>query len=226
MKFGRSGSHLIFHNTDIAKPEFFSLISKTDTVVTYLPLRFAGRQTMTITRQVEGGSSSTGAGSPVAKIPEGYMISEPGLDTMYRWNRNTGALTPVMAQTPSFASMEYPVGVFYMGESADFIFIETIERKYDFDKGEGFDRMYLLYDKRDGEYYEAIVENDDQTDGRRFFPAASQSGGIPAGQFIYALQPYELLDLHEQGKLRGRLAEIAPTLKEDDNPVMMIVTMK
>jgi hypothetical protein len=43
---------------------------------------------------------------------------------------------------------------------------------------------------------------------------------------VVALQPYGLIDLHEQGKLRGRLAGIATTLKEDDNPVMMTVTFK
>ncbi len=152
------------------------------------------------------------------------MLSEPGVDTMFRWSAATGELTPVMAQTPSFNSMEFPVGVFFQAENDDYIFLQTIERKYDWDANRGFEKVNLIYDKSNGEFYEGSPANADFADEREF--SFTSSPGVPAGVFVIALQPYELLDLHEAGKLRGRLAEIAPTLREDDNPVAMVVTFK
>jgi hypothetical protein len=202
------------------------LISKTDTLVTYLPVKFEGRGKMAVTQQFEdGGSVSTSSGDPIARTRDGYMLSEPGIDTMFRWNRVESTLTPVMTRTPSFNSMEFPIGLFYKGENDDYIFLQTVERKYDWDTRTGFDRVDLIYDKRGGEFFESKIVNADFVDEKEFTPLV-YSPGIPAGVTVVPLQPYELLDLHEQGKLRGPLAEIAPTLKEDDNPVMMIVTFK
>jgi predicted small lipoprotein YifL len=217
--------HLFFLNTDTSRPELYSLVSKRDTTVTYLPVKFENRGTMSITQKDETGSMTYSRGDKISKTQEGYMISEPGIDTMFRWNKSTKKLTPVMAQTPSFHSMKYPVGMFYWAENSDFIFLTTYERKYDFDTNEGFKSVNLIYDKHSGEFFEGDILNSDYVD-ERAVRRYSPSSGVAAGKFVFNLQPYELLDLHEQGKLRGRLAEIAPTLKEDDNPVMMIVTFK
>jgi predicted small lipoprotein YifL len=217
--------HLFFSNPDITIAEAYALISKTDTIVNFLPIKFEDRNTMTITQEIEGGvrSISTNSSAPVAKTREGYMLSEPGVDTIFHWNRSTDKLIPVMARTPYFNSMKYPIGLFYLGESSDYMFLRTVERKWDFDTNEGFNSVPLIYDKQSGEFFEGTIVNSDFNDqpvGLQIMP------GVPAGVFVVVLQPYELLDLHEQGKLRGRLAEVAPTLKEDDNPVIMIVTFK
>jgi hypothetical protein len=218
--------HLLFYNDRISIAEPYGLISKTDTTITYLPVRFGGRETMTVTRTAEGSSMSYTFGNPIAKTRDGYIFSEPGIDTLYRWSGTQQKLTPIMTRTPSFSSMEYPIGLFWWQESSDYIFLETFERKFDFDTYEGGKNVPLIYDKRSGEFFEGSVVNADYADPKVVPYNASDSAGVPAGVFVVALQPYELLDLHEQGKLRGRLAEIAPTLKEDDNPVMMIVTFK
>jgi predicted small lipoprotein YifL len=218
------GGYLFFLNEDTSMPELYGLMSKSDATVTYLPISFEGRDVMTITQTIGGGTSRRSAGSPFGKTSDGFMISESGLDTMYLWSISTSALTPIMAQTPSWHSMEYPVGMFYMGESSDWMFVSTVERRYDPDAGRTFKTVNLMYDKRDGTFYEGKVVNADFADER--IVNIFSSTAIPAGQFTAVIQPYELLDLHEQGKLKGKLAEIVPTLKEDDNPVMMVVTFK
>ena len=40
------------------------------------------------------------------------------------------------------------------------------------------------------------------------------------------IDAYALVRDNKEGKLRGRLKEIADTLKEDDNPVLMIATFR
>jgi hypothetical protein len=103
------------------------------------------------------------------------------------------------------------------------MFLQTVERKFDFETYEGFNRVPLIYDKRSGGIFEGQVVNGDFYDRR---VRLQSMPGVPAGLYVDFLQPYEIIALHEQGKLRDRLAEIAPTLKEDDNPVMMIVTFR
>lgn len=202
-------------------PQPYALLSKRDTVVTPLPVRFEGRQTMMV--MITRGEMTMATGpsdSGLTRSGDGYILSEPGIDTMWRWGGGSGGLTPLMVRTPAFASMEYPIALFCWGESRDHIFLQTIERR--FDTEQGFDKVNLIYDKRAGEFHEGVLVNGDFADQRpfEFIPSA----GVPAGVSVMALQSFELIDLHEQGKLTGRLAEIAGGLKEDDNPVMMIAT--
>jgi predicted small lipoprotein YifL len=215
---------LFFYNNRTSNTEPYGLISKTDTLVTYLPVKFEGRANMFVSQRTENGYRGMRQGDPIAKTRDGYMLSEPGIDTMFRWNRADESLTPVMTRTPAFNSMETPIGLFFLGENNDYMFLRSIERKYDFEAQKGFDMVDIFYDKRGGEFYGGKIVNADFADERQFTPQVSAA--LPAGVTVVPLQPYMLLDLHEQGKLRGRLAEIAPTLKEEDNPVMMIVTFK
>ncbi len=215
---------LFFYNSRSSQ-EPYGLISKTDTLVTYLPVRFESRGTMMISHTFEdGGITAMWQGDPIARTRDGFMLSEPGVDTMFRWSAATRELIPVMAHTPSFNSMEFPIGVFFKAESDDYMFVQTIERKYDWSTNTGFKSKDLIYDKRAGEFYEGGAVNEDFADERMFNFVVMP--GVPAGVHVSVLQPYELLDLHAEGKLRGRLAEIAAGLKEDDNPVMMIATLK
>jgi predicted small lipoprotein YifL len=220
--------HLFFYNEDIEIAEPYGLISKTDTLVTSLPVKFNERNTMAVVREIEGrvvGRNRSYNSAIISKTREGYMLSEPGVDTIFHWNKDSGKLTPVVTRTPAFNSMEYPIGLFYMGESRDYIFLQTVERKLDFDNPpyEGFNTVQLIYDKRDGGFFEGTIVNGDFHNRSIRWQIMS---GVPAGQYVIGLQPYDIIASHEEGFLQGRLAEIAPTLKEDDNPVMMIVTFK
>jgi predicted small lipoprotein YifL len=224
------------------KPDaaLYRLISKTDTVITDLPVRFGdgNRESMTLRLNfIGGGYTNRSKGEFLTKATDGYVVSEPGLDTIYRWNRSTDEFTPLVAQTPSFHSFKFPVGLFYEGESGSCLFMQTVERRLGredislqdivnrtFTDFGGYETVHLALDKADGTVCEIKIVNGDFADEREF--AFDNNFGVPAGVTVVTLQPYELLELHEQGKLRGPLAEIAPTLKEDDNPVMMIVTFK
>ncbi len=217
--------HLFFRNSDEMRPWIWGLISKTDTLITHMPVEFKNRDNMRVSITMGEMTGFMTRGGPVAKTREGYMISEPGIDTIYNWNRRTGELIPVMTRTPSFGSMEYPVGLFYWQQSGDYIFLETWERRYDFETGEGFRNVKLIYNKRSGEFFEGKILNADFVDPKEI-DFGAYDVGYPPGQIVLSLPAFELTDLHEQGKLKGRLAEIAATLKEDDNPVMMIATFK
>ena len=65
--------------------------------------------------------------------------------------------------------------------------------------------------------YDANVDHLSTRDNRQINPY-----GIHTGRFAMAYQPLKLLDWMEQGKLTGELATLAATLKETDNPVLLI----
>ncbi len=206
-------------------PYPFALLSKRDTTITPLPIIFDGRQSMLIPVPLGEVMMMSGrSGGTLTKVRDGYLLSEPGIDTIYRLNKSSGRLTPVMTRTPSFASMEYPVGVFFAGAGGDYIFMETEERRYVEGRRPEEGRVKLIYDRRADEFYRGTLVNGDHADRPEL--VWYNTPGVPPETLVVALQPFELLDLHAAGKLTGRLAEIAATLKEDDNPVMMIATFK
>jgi hypothetical protein len=219
------GDHLLFYSEDILSPEPYMLLPKRDTLVTRLPVSFEERNTMMITQEIEGGSMSITSGYPITKDVDGYMLSEPGTDTIFL--RTEQALTPIVTQTPAFNSMETPIGLFFIARNSDYIFLQTVERKMDMESWDGFQKKNLFYEKASDEIFEGTLVNGDYVDRKELWGQyEGPKQDIPANTFVYGLQPFELLDLHEAGKLQGKLAEIAPTLKEDDNPVMMIMKFK
>ncbi len=151
------------------------------------------------------------------------------MDTIYRWNRASGELTPLMARTPAFDSPEVPVVLFVTGESSDYLFLGVEERKeYEPGKSRKYDFQQLYYDKSDGQFYDGPIVNGDYVDEMTvdIYGIMSSSVAYPPGMFVNVIQAWTLVDLHGKGKLRGPLADLAATLKEDDNPVLMIATFK
>jgi len=229
--------HIFFHTEDeiddgtdagvVTCAEPFGLIAKADGAVSHLPVTFSGRDNMKVDFQMgeSHGSVKANGTDGVAKSEDGYISSEPGIDTIYDWNRRTGALTPIAARTPSFSSTNPAIGMFFFASGADYKLFETVERKFDVDTFAGGRRAYLMLDGATGEVTEVKIVNGD-VEGENPLPLDKRGGGMPRGVKADALQAYELMDLHEAGRLRGRLAEIAATLKDDDNPVMMIVKFK
>ncbi len=158
------------------------------------------------------------------KTHEGYIFSEPGVDTIYYWNKTGQKLSPLMALTPSFASMETPIAAYVGGQNSDYIFLRTVERKFDKETNTGFTGKSLIYDKAERQFYEGIVVNSDYADktGSPLFGLIS----LPVGTFAHTLDAWKLVEQYAEGKLHGPLAEVASKLKEDDNPVLLIATFK
>ena len=178
---------------------------------------------MSVTREIEGGQTTRGdGGNTILKTPDGYIFSEAGIDTMFNWNIHNGSLTPIMISTPSFKSMNVPIGTFIDGQCSEYIFLSTIERKWDFETREGFKTVNLIYDKKSNQFYEGVVMNSDYVDGMK----VSISNPISDGKYVVSLEAVQLVELYKNGKLRGKLEETASKLAEDDNPVLMVVTFK
>jgi hypothetical protein len=218
---------LLMRNSDLSESAPFKLMSKTDTIFTSLPFAFEGRDNLSVSQILENGRRM-GISRRIdilTKTGDGYVISETGVDTLYRWNKKSGELTPLLTRTPSFHSMEYPIAAYYQAENRDYLFLCTVERKYDFEANEGFKSVNLIYDKKEGQFYEGTILNGDFVNERKV--TLTGNLGLPVGTIVEPIQPHQLLDLREEGKLQGKAAEIAASgIKEDDNAVLMIATFK
>ena len=74
------------------------------------------------------------------------------------------------------------------------------------------------------EFFKVEVLNDDYTRPEQ----VDLMRGIINGKetCIKALQAHKLIEAYEKGELKGKLKEIASSLNEDSNPVLMILTAK
>jgi hypothetical protein len=86
-----------------------------------------------------------------------------------------------------------------------------------------FPNVNLIYDKKDKSIYTYVIRNADFEGSNVALWESSLSPEIASYRTLHA---HELVEAYEQGKLKGRLKEIASTLDEEDNGVIMLLKQK
>ena len=158
-------------------------------------------------------------------------VNEVSSDTVYRMVGE--ALEPVITRTPSVKEdkenkcflMMYgltPRHYFLRRQMQRLVYDET-NQKWDYewmDKGSG----WLLYDIKTGEAFTPKFSNTDwQSDVSYKYLTF---GGKDANTAYLRIEAFDLIEALEAGELSGELKTIAEGLKEDDNPVLMVVKFK
>ncbi len=172
----------------------------------------AGGVTVSLTKGDQHGVFEEG--NSIYVTDEGVMITEFVSDTVYVVS-GAGGLTPRWVKTPSPMNMDVPRRRY---SKLDF---ET-ERYAFFAVAGGGDPAGYKMDKSNGTItrtylYDANMEHVDFPFNKLIFLR-----GINTGRFAQSYQALSLKNLLEAGKLSGELATIASTIKEDDNPVIML----
>lgn len=155
----------------------------------------------------------------VPACKEWYLASVSS-DTIYR-HLPDGSEHPYIVRTPSIHSMDPEVFLFpkMMTEQYDFLTCITKKMKENF----SFPSVDLIYDKKDKSIYRYILRNADFEGSNVALWESSLSPEIASYRILYA---HELVEAYKNGKLKGRLREIASTLGEEDNPVIMLMKQK
>jgi len=97
--------------------------------------------------------------------------------------------------------------------------METVRKEWNFETQTGYPVTNLMYDKQEKIIYECTFYNGDYTSKKEI--------SLQTGSSVYrALDADELVEDYKKGVLKGRLKEIAAGLKEEDNPVIMLVKHK
>ena len=157
------------------------------------------------------------------------FIDDASCDTIYCLDAVTEQLVPILVHTPAFESGEETEFVLKMKGRTSRYYLLRLESKHlpmEGNKVIDTKSKYLMYDRSDNKAFCPKFKNQDypaQTTERKFgFLHCSGEKNT----FYAWLQAHHLIEALEAGELSGELKTIAEGLKEDDNPVLMVVKFK
>ncbi|RHJ87938.1 6-bladed beta-propeller [Parabacteroides sp. AM08-6] len=152
------------------------------------------------------------------------LLLELSSDTIYALSPNHD-LRPFIVRTPSVQSMNPEIMLVLRLLSNRYYFMETFKNVYDFEKGEGFPQTFFMYDNREKDFFEYRVYNGDYSVKKEIYMNILRPVDYE-NELWQRLEAYQLVESYKKGELKGKLKEIAATLDEDSNPVIMLVKHK
>lgn len=226
--FSFDQKHLICHdilnenNTVIRSAQSFMLLSKENgNIVKTIPIPFKDKKTIIMTHADEKTGMyyayAPSTSHPLVPYFNNYVLAEYSADTIYQYTPNE-AMEPIIARTPSVQTMNPEVFLFPTMFTDRYYFLEAVEKTMEFRSTD------ILYDKQEQKLYKYKIYNSDYTNEQEaFLKSRPLNGKIPTWQYLEA---WKLVKDYKDGKLKGRLKEVASNLNEDDNPVIMLIKHK
>lgn len=207
-------------HTGVEMPSFFITSKQDGSTLKEIEIPMEGRKSPIIIWREGEMIYSMGPGNKTIIPYKGDMIlTEASSDTVYRYTRDH-RLIPFMARTPSIHSMD-PEAFLLPGVITDeYCFVDISIKK------RGTEGTALVCDRQTGEIFQYAVYNADYTNQEKVNMYSMGKNGNPNIAFCQPISIEKLLDAYEDGRLQGRLKEIAGELEEDSNPVMMIAKHK
>ena len=153
--------------------------------------------------------------TPFVHTSEGLVYADHSNDTLYRM---TDGMTPspFIVRIPRVKETEPNKILRFDNETDDWMFLSGIEMAYDFSQNKGLHQINYGVEKESGEIFELTFVHPDY-EGKEYSPTALNAQYYSSGELFTAL---------EDGKLKGKLKEIASTLGEEDNGVIMLLKQK
>ena len=159
---------------------------------------------------------------------DGWLLIEPSADTIYTYSFAQG-LKPLIVRTPPVNEMDPEVFLFPTIFTDRYVFMQAVERSFNFGVDKDVPRTNLIYDKTEQTAYEGEVINRDfeGTPVNLWFAhRVIMEFNDDEIAFATRLEAPDLVEALNDGKLRGPLKEIASGLDEEDNPVILIAKYK
>ena len=156
---------------------------------------------------------------PFIKDEEGCYLSFLASDTTFLLTPEMKVM-PVGIRTPSVRDMEVPIFVFPRKNTKDYFIMTKIKKE------KGFPSETYILDKKENKFYhlKGGFKNRDYAELPIYLDAVS--GDVPSNTAVTVLSPAGLKMALERGILSGKIKDIAVSLKEDDNPVLMIIKFR
>ena len=197
----------------------FFLLSKNDGSLIFIDIPYEKRVSTSVMRKegdmIYGNSPKN---SQVVSSLEGWLLMEPSSDTIYIFQPDQ-KLAPFCMRVPSIQDMHPEVFLYPAALTPEYCFMQSVEKKWDFENNEGFKSNNILFDRIKGTIYRYEIYNRDFKDQELDLSMRSFHKNIV---FAISLDPFDLIESNNSGKLEGRLKEIASSLGEEDNPVIML----
>ena len=208
----------------------FFIVSKQDGRITkeiQIPYKVKKSTVLTVTDEAKGVTISNATRNEEL-IPYfgDWLLVDPSSDTIYK-SAPDFSLTPFIVRTPSIQSMIPEIFLFPGVFTDRYYFLQTVKKEYDFTTNSGFPRTDLVYDQQEKAIYEYTVLNADFSTKKLvnmvYEITLINDDGIA---FVQRLEAPDLIEANENGELKGKLKEIASTLDEESNPVLMLARYK
>jgi len=201
----------------------FFIVSKQDGSIQEVEFPFKKKISATMSVQQENRTYIRGPrNNPLVPFENNWVITEASTDTVYRYLTDH-SLRPFIVRTPSVQSMEPVVFLFPIILTDRYYFMQTVKMEYDFQSRTGFPRTDLMYDRQGKTIFRTTVYNSDYTVKK---PVEMHHLTFGENAFLQKIEADELFEDYGKGVLKGKLKEIASKLKEEDNPVIMLVKHK
>ncbi|MDR2118220.1 MAG: 6-bladed beta-propeller [Tannerellaceae bacterium] len=222
--------HLIFYNdnfrrdTSNAVPPYTVISKKDGSVVDEIRVPYKEKKTSSVVASVDEKTGmryiyAPSTGHDLVPCFNDWILAELSSDTLYRYSPDR-TMKPFIVRTPSVQSMNPEVFLFVSLFTDRYYFMEAVKK----DLSAGFPGTDLLYDKQEKAIFRYTVYNSDYTNGEKaFLKSRPVNNEIPTRQILEAP---DLVEAYEKGQLQGRLKEIAATLDEESNPVIMLIKHK
>ncbi|MEY8486417.1 6-bladed beta-propeller [uncultured Parabacteroides sp.] len=202
----------------------FLLVSKQDGSITKeIKTPFKEKKLLIQLLRHEGGTRSARPGnySRITPFKGSWILLEPSSDTIYTLMPDY-SLRPFIVRTPPVHTMNPESFLILKLVSDRYYFMESVKNVYDFSKEEGFPRTYFVYDTQEKDFFRYIIYNGDYSYKKEFYMSMLTPINSK-GELWATINAFELCRDYEKGKLKGKLKEVAATLGEDDNRVVMLV---
>ena len=207
---------------------YFSLVSKKDGAILKkieVPFALDKRIDLAVTKDISGGSFTyTSMHLPLSRNADGFFLNELSSDTIYKFTFDQ-ELKPYIVRKPSVASMSQPVFLQCGIETSKYIFMTRVainERN----EQNMFPETNWVYNKKDGSISEYEIVNKDFPDNKMALTSHHVNCSTNPGYGMFRYRSYELVEAYQEGKLFGKLKDIAATLDEEDNDVIVVCKFK
>ena len=208
----------------------FFIVSKQDGRITkeiQIPYKVKKSTVLTVTDEAKGVTISNATRNEEL-IPYfgDWLLVDPSSDTIYK-SAPDFSLTPFIVRTPSIQSMIPEIFLFPGVFTDRYYFLQTVKKEYDFTTNSGFPRTDLVYDQQEKAIYEYTVLNADFSTKKPVNMVYDiKLFNDDEIAFVQRLEAPDLVEANENGELKGKLKEIASTLDEESNPVLMLARYK
>ncbi|WP_293664383.1 6-bladed beta-propeller [uncultured Parabacteroides sp.] len=207
----------------------FLLVSKQDGSITKeIKIPFKEKKLFHIVIRKPDGAVTASAGpgpyNSIIPFKGNWILFEASSDTIYTLMPDC-SLHPFIVRTPPIHTMDTEVYPVLRLVSDHYYFMESVTNVYDFSKEEGFPRTYFVYDTQEKDFFRYIIYNGDYSYKKEFYMSMLTPINSK-GELWATLNAFDLCRDYEKGKLKGKLKEVAATLGEDDNRVIMLVKHK
>ncbi len=158
----------------------------------------------------------------IVKCGNDFYLSHLSSDTVFAL-KEEGRFEPILVRTPSYTTKEGQKQYLLLESVTDpYLFVSKLKSAYELVDGTAYTNSnpHMIYDRRTGETFLYQFNNNDfatQKIGEFDFVRA------PKNSVYLLLSAEDLVTALEEGNLNGELKKVAKRLKQDDNPVLMLI---